>query len=187
MFAASCSMYRDHQRAYQAGKTESSLQDAGFRRVPIESPAQDSSARHLPLYQINRYEGASGAVYWYVDPDLCQCLFIGDEAAYQRYAMALEQENETAEYVEQGQSDQLAMLSPFSYAFPPPIIFGAWPPYYYQPPSGSGGDGGGGGRGGGAIGQPHGGKVGGWGGGAFGQPGGGRHGGGSLGAGHGHR
>ena len=163
---SSCSMYQDYEskRPENIRKTESLLDQAGFRKVTIETPDQHGAVSALPLYRLNRYESASGNVYWYADPDLCTCLYEGDEGAYGRYAMLMQQEQDTAEYIENTDQQQLGMLGSFGYAFPPPLIFaGAWPAFV--PAGGGGGHGGGGG--------------------GFGHPGGHGHGGGG-GHGHGH-
>lgn len=138
--AASCSAYRDYEAKQPANvwKMESMLNDAGFRRVWISTPAQHSAVDELPLYRLNRYQAASGSVYWYADPDYCGCLFEGDQAVYDRYAMLMQQDRDTAAYVDQRDEEQLAMLGPFGYAFPPPLILGGWPVAF---PVGGGGGG----------------------------------------------
>jgi hypothetical protein len=168
----SCSMFQDYEskRPANIAKTESMLDQAGFRKVSIETPDQHGAVSELSLHRLNRYESASGNVYWYADPDLCGCLYSGDENAYGRYAMLMQQEQDTAQYIENTDREQLGMLGPFGNAFPPPVIFGGGWPVMIVP---AGGGGGGVGRGGG-------------GGGTFGHPGGNGHGGGG-GHGHGHR
>jgi hypothetical protein len=127
--AASCSLYNDYEASRPAHvmELESRLVQAGFRRVPIETPEQNGAVAELPLHRLNRYQSADGSVFWYADPTVCQCLYEGDQKAYERYAGLLEQEHDTAEYINDERPAQVASLSPFGYAFPPPVIIGGWP------------------------------------------------------------
>lgn len=127
--AESCSLYDNYEDSRPATvmEIEAQLVQAGFRRVPIESPEQNGAAAQLPMYRLNRYQSANGSVYWYADPTVCQCLYEGDQRDYETYAGLLEQEHDTAEYVNDVQPEQVAYLSPFGYAFPPPLILGGWP------------------------------------------------------------
>jgi len=173
--ASSCSLYRNYKDSRPANvmETEARLARAGFRRVPIETPEQDGAVAQLPMHKLNRYDSAKGSVFWYLDPDVCHCLYEGDESTYQQYVGILEQEQQTAEYVNDVRPEQVAYLSPFGYAFPTPLLLGGWPilypgdgGYYYRPPPiiGSHPGGGGGSRSGGGPIHPH---PGGGGGGGF--------------------
>jgi len=143
--AASCSIYSNYKNSRPANilELEARLERAGFHRVPIETPEQNGAVEQLPLYKLNRYDSANGSVFWYADPSICHCLYRGDQHAYQQYADILQQEEETAAYVNYTTEDQVAYLSPFGYAFPPPVLFAGWPllyssgggGYYYRPPA----------------------------------------------------
>jgi hypothetical protein len=166
--AASCSIYSAYEQSKPANvmKLEARLTQAGFHRVSIDTPEQDGAVAELPLHRLNRYDSAQGSVFWYADPTICHCLYQGDEVAYQRYLDLLQQEQETAEYENDVRPEQVAYLSPFGYAFPPPLLLGGWPllipgdgggfhprPVIGVHPGGGGGGGGihmrgGGGRGG---------------------------------------
>src|SRR5208283_2325668 len=125
--AASCSLYDNH-RANEPStvlETEARLVKAGFRRVPIETPDQNGAVAQLQMHRLNRYQSASGSVFWYADPTVCRCLYEGDQTTYETYAGILQQEHDTAEYINDVEPEQLAYLSPFGYAFPPPVFFGA--------------------------------------------------------------
>jgi hypothetical protein len=158
--AGSCSLYDDYAASQPANvmKIESRLEQAGFRRIPIATPEQNGAVEQLPLHRLNRYQSASGSVFWYADPTVCSCLYQGDQTAYERYVGLLEQEHDTAEYMNDERPEQVAYLSPFGYAFPPPLIIGAWPVII---PSGGGGAIHSGGGNGGVHGVGHGGGGGG--------------------------
>jgi hypothetical protein len=125
----SCSLYDNHEANQPANvmEVEARLVKAGFRRVPIETPQQNGAVAQLPMHRLNRYRSASGSVFWYADPTICRCLYEGDQTAYENYAGLLQQEHDTAEYVNDVEPEQVAGLSPFGYAFPPPLLLGGWP------------------------------------------------------------
>jgi hypothetical protein len=126
---SSCAMYQDYRdkKPDNIKKVETRLEAAGFKKVPIDTPVEKGAVEQLPLYELNRYDSARGSIYWYVDPTVCHCLYQGDQQSYDQYTSILQQEKETAEYVNDVRPDQVVYLSPFGYAFPPPIFFGGWP------------------------------------------------------------
>src|SRR5215469_1735258 len=72
--------------------TEAMLDDAGFTQVPVDVPSED--LEHLPTFTLNNYQSVSGQVFWYYDPDYCQCLYEGKAADNDRYQLALAHEND---------------------------------------------------------------------------------------------
>jgi uncharacterized membrane protein YgcG len=127
--AGSCSLYKDYQASAPANvlELEARLVQAGFRRVPIETPEQNGAVAELPMHRLNRYQSATGSVFWYADPTVCKCLYVGDQQDYETYAGILQQEHDTAEYINDVQPEQVVYLIPFGYAFPPPVLLGGWP------------------------------------------------------------
>jgi hypothetical protein len=127
VLAPSCAAYKDYamNQPSQVTETESELAQAGFRKVPIETSEQHSAVAELHLNRLNQYESGEGKVFWYADPKLCKCLFEGDQAAYDRYADALKQQSDTADYAKSAQPQEVADLSPFGDAFPTPLA--GWP------------------------------------------------------------
>jgi len=135
--AASCGAFKDYEnsKAENIRTVEARLEQAGFRKVPIESPAQDGAVAALPLHQLNRYDSAKGSVFWYADPTVCKCLYQGDLAAYQSYQGIVEQKRDTAEYMNDTQPSQVAYLGYFGNDFPPPLWYGTtWPVILIGPP-----------------------------------------------------
>jgi len=92
----SCSMYQPQES--QTVNTESTLAQAGFKKVPVDTAADRRAVRRLELCKLNRYQSASGSIFWYADPDH-QCLYEGDQQAYESYGMLLKQQDDTAAYV----------------------------------------------------------------------------------------
>jgi uncharacterized membrane protein YgcG len=128
----SCSAYNryEHGKPDQVMETEARLQQAGFHRIPIDTPEQNGAVAQLALYQLNRYDSVKGSVFWYADPTICKCLYQGDLQAYLRYEGSLQQDKDIAEYMNDTEPDQLAYLGYFE-SFPPPSMFGpVWPPFF---------------------------------------------------------
>lgn len=126
---SSCSLYDNHEANSPPNvmEVEARLIKAGFRRITIDTPDQNGAVAQLPMHRLNRYQSAGGSVFWYADPTICHCLYEGDQTAYQTYAGLLQQEHDIAEYVNDVEPEQVAYLSPFGYAFPPPLLLGGWP------------------------------------------------------------
>ena len=152
--AGSCSLYENHEANNPANvmEVEARLVKAGFRRIPIDTPQENGAVAQLPMHRLNRYQSARGSVFWFADPTICHCLYEGDQTSYQTYAGLLQQEHDTAEYVNDVQPEQVAGLSPFGYAFPPPLLLGGWPAMI--PGAGSGPIRSAGGPGGGVFSHP---------------------------------
>jgi uncharacterized membrane protein YgcG len=122
----------------QALEMEPMLQAAGFSALPATTPEQDAKLKTLPPLKLSYYSDQNGVKhYWVADPDVCKCLFHGDEASYQRYEN-IKLENQIAE------RDRAAVESQQQQR-----MMG---PSFAQPGMGFGSGFGGGGFGGGGIG-----------------------------------
>jgi hypothetical protein len=111
---------------------EPMLSAAGFHMIPADTPEKLQHLKSLPALKVNYYVGKDGAIrYWFADPDYCHCLYLGDEAAYQKYenlrvhARIAENEQEAAEEnYEAQQQMEMNMMDPFGFGFGPGIGFG---------------------------------------------------------------
>lgn len=112
--------------------TEAKLEDAGFTQVLVDTPSEE--LENLTTFQVNQYQTASGTVFWYYDPDYCQCLFEGNQAEAARYQLALEHANDLAQYQEnetmESATQQGLMASAFNGAVPSPFFWGGWGAWY---------------------------------------------------------
>ena len=112
--------------------TEAKLEDAGFTKVLVDTPSED--LEHLPIFKLNQYETASDVVFWYYDPDYCQCLFEGNQAEADRYELALQHQNDLAQYQENETEESIAqqglMASAYNGAVPSPFFWGGWGAWY---------------------------------------------------------
>lgn len=74
---------RDRHEAEVVGDR---LVAAGFRRVPADTPAKQEQLERMPKLLFASTTTKRGQRrYLLADPHRCRCLYVGDEAAYQRY------------------------------------------------------------------------------------------------------
>ncbi|MBV8524516.1 MAG: hypothetical protein JOY71_20735 [Acetobacteraceae bacterium] len=52
---------------------------------PSNTPARQAALRALPANRFVQQARGDRVVYLYADPLVCDCLYIGDQAAYSRY------------------------------------------------------------------------------------------------------
>jgi uncharacterized membrane protein YgcG len=156
LIASGCSMYQHYEasKPENVRKTEAMLSDAGFTTIKLDSSDKEGLAEDLPPHELRSYAIQSGKVYWYYDPDVCGCVYEGHQGEYDRYQMALEHQNDVAQYASESSDEQVASLNALNGGFFPPPLFwiGGYaplPPYYSGGGHGGGGHHGGGGLGGG--------------------------------------
>ncbi len=111
--AAGCSSVQRWQASKpdNVQKTEAMLSDANFLRINIDSSDEDPLARQLSPYELRSYSGSDGPVYWYYDPQVCACVFEGNDEAYNRYLMDQRQEQDIAQYAAESQEQEVASLN----------------------------------------------------------------------------
>jgi len=68
-----------------SGDIERLLLEAGFLRKPIDSPEKMERARIEVQRKVIPYQDLEGIYYIYVDVDLCQCWYTGNESAFSRF------------------------------------------------------------------------------------------------------
>ena len=68
---------------------ENLLAAAGFTIKPANTPERVRSLTGLPPETVVRRIEGEKVVYLYADPKVCDCLYIGDQAAYGRYQQML--------------------------------------------------------------------------------------------------
>jgi hypothetical protein len=64
---------------------EDMLAAAGFTLVPANTPQRQASLKTLPPHKFVRQLHGNTVTYVYADPTICNCLYMGDQAAYGRY------------------------------------------------------------------------------------------------------
>jgi hypothetical protein len=122
-----CSLYQQHKESQPDNirTKETFLADAGFKKIPIDNAHRGQMAM-LPAYELRFYDAAMGRVYWYYDPAVCQCIYVGDDYAYDGYVLAARQQEDIATYVAESEDADAASLYAFNGSmFPPPLfLFG---------------------------------------------------------------
>jgi len=77
--------------AASAQSKEDMLATAGFTVVPANTPQRQASLTSLPSHKFVRRTRGDKVIYTYADPTICDCLYVGNEAAYGRYRQAVAQ------------------------------------------------------------------------------------------------
>lgn len=73
-------------------QTEGDLAAAGFRARPATTPERQAMLARLPANKVLLRERNGVVHYVYADPKGCNCLYVGNEAAYQKYSEAKRQD-----------------------------------------------------------------------------------------------
>ena len=107
--AAGCGMMAGRQERQEAEVIGSRLVAAGFRPVPADTPAKQAHLATMPNLLFTSATNKQGQKrYLLADPDRCRCLYIGDEADYQRYTNLEIRQEEKTSTAAQKRDDRLA-------------------------------------------------------------------------------
>ncbi len=71
--------------AAQVQNKEDMLAAAGFTLVPANTPQRQASLSTLPPHKFVHQVRNDVVVFVYADPTICDCLYVGNQAAYDRY------------------------------------------------------------------------------------------------------
>lgn len=93
---AGCSLFRLSPQQ-QAAQVEPVLAAAGFRMLPADTPEKLAHLQKLPPLKLTPRMHKGQVRYAYADPYTCQCLYVGDEQAYQQYQRLAIEQNIAAE------------------------------------------------------------------------------------------
>jgi hypothetical protein len=110
-------------------ETEQILIAAGFKMQPAETPERQMELATLPPHQVLSQQlraggGRQATGYVYADPDVCHCVFIGDDKAYQAFAQLSLQKKLADEYRE---ASEMAENAAFNWDMWGPGFWGAPP------------------------------------------------------------
>ena len=106
--------------------SENNLAAAGFRVVPADNPKRIAALKSMPPHKLTMQIRNNTAVWVYADPTMCNCLYVGDQIAYDTYRRLLLQK-QMADEVE------TAALANVGNANAYPFQWDAWgpgTPYY---------------------------------------------------------
>jgi hypothetical protein len=123
MLVASCASFHQETAADKARRIDPVLSAAGFQVVPADSPKKESIFATLPPLKMHYYVSKNGnARYWFADPFECNCVYVGDAKAYQRYQnlriqqKLVKEEEQTAE-LNQDAAMQMNMYDPIFFPY----------------------------------------------------------------------
>ncbi len=86
------------------------LSAAGFKVLPADNPERQKQLAGLQPNKLNYYVDKQGNPhYWYADPSGCNCLYVGNQAAYQKYENLVLQ-NQMLQNQQQAQMQQQQMM-----------------------------------------------------------------------------
>jgi hypothetical protein len=102
------------------------LSAAGFHMVAADTPARADELNSMTPLKMRYFSQGGRMHYWFADPVVCHCLFVGNEKAYQRYQQIKLQERM------QQQAAETAMLNEDA-AEQEQMNMTTWPvaPYFY--------------------------------------------------------
>jgi hypothetical protein len=69
----------------RAQRLEPMLAQAGFRRVPANTPARQQKLSDMTSLRINYMPQNGKSSYWFADPYVCQCLYVGNEKNFEQF------------------------------------------------------------------------------------------------------
>ncbi|OFW97906.1 MAG: hypothetical protein A3D94_09075 [Alphaproteobacteria bacterium RIFCSPHIGHO2_12_FULL_66_14] len=64
---------------------EDLLSSSGFRTISLNTPAKVAAFKKLPAHQLSQKKYKGKNVWVYPDRDVCGCLYIGNQSAYDAY------------------------------------------------------------------------------------------------------
>jgi hypothetical protein len=83
LFLAACAVVS--ACANQVQNKEDMLAAAGFTLVPANTPQRQASLSALPPHKFVHQVRHNVVIFTYADPTICDCLYVGNQAAYDRY------------------------------------------------------------------------------------------------------
>ena len=103
-----------------ARKTESVLAAAGFQMKPADTPDRVAHLQLLRPFKMVPHDRNGTLLYVYADPKACKCIWVGDQAAYQRYQQLAIQQQLAQEQMMTAQMNEDAAMN-----------WGLWGPFWW--------------------------------------------------------
>ena len=79
--------------AFAVSNTESLLTQAGFRKLPADTPKRAEHLQTLAPHKLIRRTADGKSYYVFADPSGCKCLYVGSEDAYAKYKALVQQQD----------------------------------------------------------------------------------------------
>src|SRR5690349_18871111 len=91
----------------RAEQIEPMLSAAGFKMLPADNQQKLNHLQSLPQFEVKYFPGEDRAMrYWMADAQVCHCLYLGDENAFQQY-QKLRFEQRLADEQQQAAEEQM--------------------------------------------------------------------------------
>jgi hypothetical protein len=69
----------------QVQNKEDMLAAAGFTVVPANTAQRQASLKSMPPHKFVQQVRNNAVIFTYADPTICDCMYVGNQAAYDRY------------------------------------------------------------------------------------------------------
>ena len=108
-------------RQERARDKENMLAAAGFQMKPADTPKRVAHLQMLTPLKLLPYTRTDGKLlYVYADPKACKCIWVGDQAAYQRFQQLALQQQIAQEQMMTAQMNEDAAMN-----------WGLWGPFWF--------------------------------------------------------
>ncbi|HKV53944.1 MAG TPA: hypothetical protein VJN94_04810 [Candidatus Binataceae bacterium] len=78
----------------RAQRMEPLLSAAGFHMHPADTPRRQQELTSLTPLKVRYYFGHGKPHYWYADPYVCNCIYVGNQETFEKYEqLKLQQQN----------------------------------------------------------------------------------------------
>jgi hypothetical protein len=106
LLCAGCAAVQRHK----AQQTESMLSAAGFKVTVADTPEKLAVLKAKPQHKIKFLQRHGKTYFAYADADGCDCVYIGDQSAYQKYLGMLDQKRIAQESYDPAEVDEDAAI-----------------------------------------------------------------------------
>jgi hypothetical protein len=90
IFVAGCA----ESHTGRASRLEPMLAQAGFRMIPANTPAQSQKLSDMTPLQIKYLSHNGKLSYWFADPYVCRCLYVGNKENFHQFEQLKEENQE---------------------------------------------------------------------------------------------
>jgi hypothetical protein len=92
---------------HRARRLEPILAQAGFRVVPANTPTRAQRLNEMTPLKLSYFSRKGNPSYWFADPYVCNCVYVGSEQNYNRFRqLELERAEEVTQENERRQIEE---------------------------------------------------------------------------------
>jgi hypothetical protein len=101
----------------RAQRLEPMLMEAGFREVPANTPARAEKLSQMTPLKVSYFARHGKSSYWFADPYVCHCLYVGSEHNYQQLQQLKQERAEEVTQENDQRNFEQFMASPAGQVF----------------------------------------------------------------------